>query len=155
MDTLSDGTRVARSGTHGQATSSKLNVEFKVPEGSIGVFSWKGVSTNISQWYQNAGGYFIDNADAAAKSITGTEDFSDAIEFAPGKHSVRFQYDGTYYTGLEDNNLYVYDLELASAPAESDVVVLETPEIDLGNFMLKDETPVASQRHYRNPQQGS
>ncbi len=39
MDTLSDGTRVARSGTHGRATSSKLNVEFKVPEGSIGVFS--------------------------------------------------------------------------------------------------------------------
>lgn len=145
MDTLSDGTRVARSGTHGQATSSKLNVEFEVPEGSIGVFSWKGVSTNISQWYQNAGGYFIDNADAAAKSITGTEDFSDAIEFAPGKHSVRFQYDGIYYTGLDDNNLYVYDLELANTPAEGDVVVLETPEIDLGNFMLKDETPVASQ----------
>lgn len=145
MDTLEDGTLVARSTTHGQWKTSKLNVEFEVPEGNIGIFSWKGVSTNVSYWYQNAGGYFIDNAETAAAVFNYTEDISNSLEFAPGKHSVRFQYEGLAYTGLEDNNLYVYDLELVNTPAEGDVVVIETPEINLGNFMLKDENPVSGQ----------
>jgi len=146
ITSLEDGTKVARSTTNGSAGTSKLSVEFVVPEDNIGVFSWKGLSNNTGYYYQNAGGYFIDNADAPAMSYNGpNDDISGSIEFAPGKHSVRFQYEGLAYTGDEKNGLYVYDLELVNSPAESDAVVIETPELNLGNLLIKDENGVSSE----------
>lgn len=152
MTTLEDGTEVARSTVNGQYGTSKLNVEFEVPEGNIGVFTWKGESRNASVetgfWYQNAGGYFIDNADAAAETfqINLVDDIARSLEFAPGRHSVRFQYEGLYYSGNEKNGLYVYDLELVNTPAESDGVVIDTPEVNFGNFMITDENGVEGQQ---------
>lgn len=143
MVTLEDGTLVARSGTHGQYGTSMLNVEFDVPEGNIGTFSWKGESVNTGQWYQNAGGYFIDNDGYAAESWNSPlTDISRSLDFAPGHHSVRFQYEGLYYTGDEKNGLYVYDLELVNNKAEAKAVKNETPEINLGNFMVKSESGI-------------
>ena len=149
---LEDGTQVARSTVNGQYGTSKLTVEFEVPEGNIGVFSWKGESVNASvetgYWYQNAGGYFIDDADEAAATyqMNAADDISNSLEFAPGKHSVRFQYEGLYYSGNERNGLYVYDLELSNTPADADAAVIETPEVDFGNFMIKDENGVEGQK---------
>lgn len=146
ITTIADGTQVARSTTNGRAGTSKLNIEFEVPDGQLGVFAWKGQSNNTGYWYQNAGGYFIDDADAAAQSFNGLEDdITGTLEFAPGKHSVRFQYEGLAYTGDEKNGLYVYDLDLVCTPAEADAAVLETPELNLGNFMIKDENGIEGQ----------
>lgn len=147
ITTLEDGTQVARSTTNGQVGTSKLNVEFEVPEDNIGIFAWKGESVNTGHWFMNAGGYFTDNADEAnAIYQNGTEDITGSLEFAPGKHSVRFQYEGLYYIGDEKNGLYVYDLELVYTPAESDAVAIETPEVNFGNFMIKDENGVEGQK---------
>lgn len=142
ITTLEDGTTVARSTINGRYGKSFLSAEFEVPAGHIGTFSWKGESTNVSYWYQNAGGLFVDTMDSAYKAETGTADISGSIELAPGKHFVRFQYDGYYYTGDEKNGMYVYDLnlELAAAPAVG--VEVATPEVNLGNFLIRDENGV-------------
>lgn len=151
MTTLEDGTEVARSTVNGRYGTSMLNVEFEVPEGNIGVFSWKGESVNTGietgYWYQNAGGYFIDNADEPAEryQMNLVDDISNSLEFAPGKHSVRFQYEGLYYTGDVRNGLCVYDLELTNTPADADAVVIETPDVNFGNFMIKDENGIDGQ----------
>lgn len=140
ITSLEDGTTIARSSTDGQYGTSSLTVEFDVPEGNIGTFSWKGESVNTGQWYQNAGGYFIDDAPSAAASWTDLQaDITGSLEFTPGHHSVRFQYDGLYYTGDAKNGLYVYDLELNNVVADAKAVKIETPEINLGNYMVKDE----------------
>jgi len=102
LDTLASGQVVASSGLRGAYGKSQLDVTMVVPEGKLGTFSFKGMSNNDSYWYQSAGGYFVDDMNTAAKSYTGqNEDMSQSIELAPGTHTVRFQYDGYYYTGLE------------------------------------------------------
>ena len=141
MTQLEDGTPVAQSGAHGAYGNSQLDVFFTVPEGKLATFAWKGMSNNSSYWYQCAGGYFIDDMNTAAKSYTGAnEDISGSVELAPGDHQVRFQYDGYYYTGLEDNKMYVYDLELTFADLQDNAAEVTTPEVALGNFILKEES---------------
>ena len=142
---LEDGTTVAQSGAHGAYGNSQLDVYFNVPEGKMGTFAWKGMSNNSSYWYQCAGGYFIDNLDTAAKSYTGqNEDISGSVELAPGDHVVRFQYDGYYYTGLEDNKMYVYDLALTFADLQDNAAEVLTPEVNIGNFILNEENVTGS-----------
>lgn len=140
--TLDDGTKVAASGTHGMGgSSSYLNVTFTVPEGNIGKFSWKGKSFNASYWYYNAAGYFIDGSGTAETSWTAEEvDISRSLEFAPGKHSVKFQYDSYYYSGIDDNRMYIYDLCLENTPADGDAAELATPTIDFGSFIVENNT---------------
>jgi hypothetical protein len=102
MTELGDGTKVAQSGTHGAYGQSYLEATFTVPEGKLATFSWKGKSNNSSIWYDNAGGYFVDNLNEAVATFTGVDqDLSGSVELAPGEHFVRFQYDGYKYTGLE------------------------------------------------------
>lgn len=138
MSKLDDETVVAQSGAHGAYGTSYLDAKFTVPEGKIGTVSWKGVSNNSSYWYYCAGGYFIDNMDAPVVSRTGiNEDLSASVELAPGEHVVRFQYDGYYYSGLEENKLYIYDLSLTTADLKADAAEVLTPEISLGSFVLK------------------
>lgn len=141
LDTLTDGTVVAASTTGGIAgASSKLNAKFTVPEGHIGKFSWKGRSINSAYWYYNAGGVFIDDASEAYISETGSDvDVSDELEFAPGEHTVRFQYDSYYYSGVDANRLYVYDLVLENTEAKADTATLDTPVLDFGNFIVDGE----------------
>lgn len=139
MATLADGTRVAQSGTHGKYGSSWLRLDFTVPEGKLATVSWKGVCNNSSAWYQNAGGYFIDTLDGVKASWNGAnQDMSGSWEFAPGKHFIRYQYDGQAYTGLEENNLYVYDITYTDNDLAADAALVMTPEVNLGNDVLKD-----------------
>lgn len=141
MVTLSDGTQVAQSGTHSAGgASSKLTVAFTVPEGNIGKFSWKGKSFNTGYWYSNAAGYFIDDSGTSEVAWTDAEtDISRTLEFAPGKHSVRFQYDG-YYVGTEEDRMYVYGLCLENTPAESDAAEVKSSSIDFGSFIVENNT---------------
>jgi hypothetical protein len=143
--TLENGTVVAQSGTHGAYGTSQLDAIITVPEGKLATFSWKGMSNNSSIWYQCAGGYFIDDMNTAAASFTGpTMDMSGKVQLAPGEHVVRFQYDGYYYTGLEENKLYVYDLELTTEDLQTDAAEVLTPTINMGNFVLKQESVSAT-----------
>lgn len=141
VDTLANGTIVAASKTDGYGnTSSKLYVKFLVPEGKLGTFSWKGVSNNDSYWYYNAGGVFVD--DEKYSAFTGAnENISSSVELAPGEHVVRFQYDSYYYTGLASNRLYVYDLNLDLADLAENAAELNTPVVNLGEFIVDDTTP--------------
>lgn len=141
MDVLDDGTQVAASATKGYGgVSSKLYATFTVPEGQMGTFSWKGVSNNSAYWYYNAGGVFVD--DEKFSAFTGAnEDLSDAVEFAPGTHVVRFQYDDYYYTGVAENRLYVYDLDLQLSDLPADGAELTSKEVNLGNFIVTEDTP--------------
>ena len=137
MTTLEDGTQVAMSGTHGKYGSSWLRLDFVVPEGKFATVSWKGISNNVSNWYQNAGGYFVDTLEGVKASWTGAnEDMSGSWEFAPGAHFIRFQYDGQAYTGLEDNHLYVYDIDYKESDLLKDAAEVLTPEVSLGNDVL-------------------
>lgn len=145
MQTLSDGTQVAASATHGMGNAtSKLGVAFTVPEGNIGRFSWKGKCFNQGYWYSNAGGYFVDGSETAAASWTAAEtDISNTVEFGPGEHSVRFQYDSYRYSGVDDNKLYVYDLTLENTPAKADDAELKTKSVDFGSFITDGNNQVA------------
>lgn len=135
-----EGHNVARSGTGGKYGSSKLNVMFEVPEGQIGTFSWKGQSVNKNYWYQNASGYFVDDAPNPEQKWNGElDDISGAILFAPGKHTVRFQYDGLYYTGNPENAMTVYDLSLVCNKAPSNAAETATPNVDLGCYLIEKE----------------
>ena len=137
MSSLTDGTPVAKSGTHGKYGQSWLCLNFTVPAGKLATVSWKGVCNNSSFWYMNSGGYFIDTLDGAKASFTGqNEDMSGSWEFAPGEHFIRFQYDGNYYSGLEENYLYVYDIDYSELSLEADSAIVLTPEVNLGNDVL-------------------
>ena len=142
MATLDDGTRVARSMTHGQGNASSwLDVTFTVPDGNVGRFSWKGKSFNSGYWYSNAGGVVVDGAQTPLATYTNQEDdIAGEVELGPGEHTVRFQYDSYYYSGDEANHLYVYGLNLANTPAEPDAAVLETATLDLGNYIVEGNT---------------
>ena len=135
--TLEDGTNVATSTTYGAYGSSWLNLAFTVPEGKLATVAWKGISNNSSYWYYNAGGYFIDTLNGAKASYTGAnEDISGDWEFAPGEHFIRFQYDGSYYSGLAENRMYVYDIEYTEATLNADSAGVLTPVVSLGNAIL-------------------
>lgn len=137
MTTLADGTQVAQSGTHGQYGNSWLQLDFTVPEGKLATVSWKGRSNNVSQWYQNAGGYFVDTLDGSVVSLTGADqDMSGNCEFAPGSHFIRYQYDGNAYTGLDENNLYVYGIEYRENTLNADSAIVVTPSVSLGNGVV-------------------
>ena len=138
MTTLEDGTAVAQSGTHGAYGTSWLNLEFDVPQGKLATVSWKGLFNNSSNWYQNAGGYFVDTLDGAKIALSGqNEDFSGSYEFAPGHHFIRYQFEGLAYTGLDANRLYVYDIAYKEQALAKDSAVLVTPEVNLGNDVLQ------------------
>lgn len=139
LDTLSTGEVVAASTTGGKAGSSKLTATFTVPDGQIGKLSWKGMSNNSNYWYYAAGGYFVDdmNTSVAAYEYANT-DISNSIELAPGEHKVRFQYDQYYYSGLDADRMYIYDLDLETETLNADSAILNTSELDLGNAVLQD-----------------
>ena len=138
ITTLEDGTTVATSTTYGRYGKSWLNLDFNVPEGKLATISWKGWSNNVSYWYYNAAGYFVDTLDGAVMSQNGeNEDFSGNHEFAPGQHFIRFQYESNYYSGLYENYMYLYDIEYTESIQNADSAILVTPEIALGNKMLQ------------------
>ena len=137
--TLDNGQNVARTTTNGTGnSSSKLTATFTVPEGQLGKLSWKGVSNNKHYWYSAAGGVFVDDLNTAKYVWQGAnEDISKTEEFAPGEHSVRFQFDQSSYTGDAEEGLYVYDLDLQTTTLKADSAEITTPEVNLGNVLLE------------------
>lgn len=149
LDTLANGQVVASSMTRGQGNaSSKLTVTVDVPDGQVGTFSWKGVSSNdranSGYYYYAAGGYFVDDLNTAVASYNGYNvNIDNSIELGPGKHQIRFQFDQYYYTGSNDSRMYLYDLSFKTNTLKADTATLKTPNVDLGNFVLEKESMVA------------
>lgn len=144
LTTLADGTTVARSTTNGSYGSSKLTATFTVPDGKLGLLSWKGESNNNHYWYYAAGGIFVDDLNTAAYVWQGAaEDISKTIELAPGEHTVRFQFDQSYYSGDPEEGLYVYDIDLQTEDLDADKAILVTEELNIGNFILESTSTVA------------
>lgn len=144
LETLEDGTLVAYSGTHGSGGSSYVTFNFNVPEGYMGVLSWKGMSFNSGGWRGGMGGMYIDTLDYPPYATFSNE--SDIIdgseEMAPGDHFIRFQYDQNYYTGNPADGLYVSDLNLELVSLDADAAQLVTPEVFMGNYLMEGDNPV-------------
>lgn len=121
----------------GVVSSSWLSVTFTVPEGKLGNLSWKGMC-NSTEWYTFAGSVFADDVKIGDYTALGM-DISNNMNFAPGKHTVRFQYDryGFGGSGVDHSKtyMYVYDLDLTMETLEDNKAYIESDNIDFGNFL--------------------
>lgn len=126
LDTLSNGTVTARSSALSwYGTSSKMDVTFTVPEGKLGRFSFNGNIINEAGSYNYAAGYFSDDLTTPVASYNdAAKDISNTLEFAPGKHTVRFQFDCysrvTDPDAAQDSRIYIYNLDLENGDMAAD-----------------------------------
>lgn len=135
----SDGAQWAKSGLDGAAGTSDLYLDIEVPEGHVGTLSWTGKHENDPSYhysYLNYVGWFIDSETTAYSSNT-AGDQSSSIELAPGKHTVRFQYQAYYYAGIPNNGFYLKDIDLQFQQLDADAAELQTPALAYGSFLLK------------------
>lgn len=137
--TLDNGTRAAKSGLDNMMRgSSQLIVEFEVAETDLATLSWKG-EVYIPAMYTAAAGYFIDDNPYSAMAMLESGDFSGELKFGPGKHSIKFQFDGYTTLGEGEHYMYIYDLDLATAHAEAREVALDNPDLNMGNQLIKSD----------------
>lgn len=122
-------------------TSSTLDATFTIPEGKLGKVSWKGVYEG-SAYY--AGGIMVDDFSSAYKIYNTTyEDASETIEFAPGKHTIRFQYD--CYSNVQDatvpesSRYYIWDLALDLTDLQDNAAILKDSLADIGFSVISND----------------
>lgn len=132
---------VCSSPLHWNGTSSKMDVTFNVPEGKMGVISWKGIC-ECSGW-SYAGGFFVDDLGSPYKSYSGTHtDASERLELAPGTHTIRFQYDcyGTVQqqSVVDASRYYIWDLALDTYDLEPNAAVLKDSIANLGFSIIEN-----------------
>lgn len=119
-------------------TPSYLTAIVEVPENHIGTLSWKGVATSVNG-YNALGGIYIDEAANPAylfQNVT-NYDISNSQNFGPGKHTVRFVYEAPYAC-VENDILYVYDLNFTSVEAVDSKVSVASDKVEFGNFIIED-----------------
>lgn len=141
-DTIT-GYPVAVSTNKGRNTSSSLYANINIPDGKIGVVSWKGIKqgsygNGIS--IQKDGEYIFD--DAYTHGMDGL-DFVDKLDnmvaLQPGTHVLQFQnftnndWDGT---GDVRYRAYIYDLALRIYDQQAHQAVLKTETLDFGDHYL-------------------
>lgn len=131
----------------GVVSSSWLSVTFTVPEGKLGNFSWKGMC-NSTEWYTFAGSIFADDEKIGDYTTLGM-DISNDVNFAPGEHTVRFQYNrngfGSSGTNHSKTYMYVYDLDLTMETLEEHKAYIESDNINFGNFLYDGTLQTAMQ----------
>lgn len=122
-------------------TSSTLDATFTIPEGKLGKVSWKGVYEG-SAYY--AGGIMVDDFSSAYKIYNTTyEDASETIEFAPGKHTICFQYD--CYSNVQDatvaesSRYYIWDLALDLTDLQDNAAILKDSLADIGFSVISND----------------
>lgn len=122
-------------------TSSTLDATFTIPEGKLDKVSWKGVYEG-SAYY--AGGIMVDDFSSAYKIYNTTyEDASETIEFAPGKHTIRFQYD--CYSNVQDatvaesSRYYIWDLALDLTDLQDNAAILKDSLADIGFSVISND----------------
>lgn len=137
-----DGKQVVRSYPLQRArSSSTMDATFTIPEGKLGKVSWKGVYEGSGY---NVGGFLVDDFSSAYKTYNDTyEDASEAIEFAPGKHTIRFQYD--CYSNVQDPTVaegcryYIWDLALDLTDLQDHAAILKDSLADIGFSVIGND----------------
>ena len=138
-----DGKQVARSAALKYSrASSKMDVTFTVPEGQMGKVSWKGICEKAGYYY--SGGFFVD--DLATPYKVYSENYNDAsevIEFAPGTHTIRFQFDCYSnvqdQTSIDNSRYYIWDLVLDTYELEPDAAALKDSVANVGFSIIGED----------------
>lgn len=135
-----NGVDVARSDNEAAVCDSYLKVTFSVPEGKIGVFSWKGWSSSEISFNSNPS---IIADDKEIFNYAGLLDktIDDSYSFGPGEHTVVFNYSVytvSYFT--ENDRMRLYDLNLDLRDIKAHDAKLLTDGIKFPNSVLFDAT---------------
>lgn len=121
---------------------SILNVYATVPAGQTGVLLWKGLS-HVA--YSMGTIINVDGNDLVNNVYTYMQtweevDLANAIVLSEGRHTVTFEYDNYASWRAEyapfDMQMYIYDLELRTAPTAANAAVLKTTGIDMGRHYV-------------------
>ena len=142
LETLNDGKVVVRSAELTKKnSSSKLDLSFEVPEGKLGKLSYKGGSDITGGSYMT--GYFTDDLSNPAGTYSSAhDDIAKTLEFAPGKHTVRFQLDCYADADAQvakDTKIYLYDIALDLQDLKADEAVLSDSTANMGYAVLSGE----------------
>lgn len=118
---------------------SALTVDFDVPEGHIGTLKWKGY-TNSTAEYGGAPKVTADDVEVINYAAVYQKYMDEELKFAPGHHTVSFQYLVRYadYYYEADDYMWISDLQLVNEPmAETRPVVL-TREVKFENSIINN-----------------
>lgn len=137
-DTIT-GFPVAVSTNKGNNTSSTLFANFVVPEGKVGVFSWKGLKRGgYSNGFniQNNEEFIFDDTYSHGMDVSSfTDDLSNTLALPAGYYVVRFQnFTNMDFTGNGDVTLrgYLYDMSLRLFDQKERLAVLKSDALDFG-----------------------
>lgn len=121
-----------------------LNIDMEVPEGEIGVFSWKGIANT-----QMPNGFMVvlDETEILYSNLYLWEAYTaphpaDGYVIVPeGAHTIRFEYIQMmdwYKMGLADTpqSAYVWDLALQTYPQVEEFGVLADATVDFGTWYV-------------------
>ena len=138
LDTLENGQVVAASkALQSENSKSMLTFTFTVPEGKMGNVSWKGMSNN-TYWGRGTGKYFLDDMTTPLFETSDPNvSLDNTLQVAPGQHKLRFEYDMDWYSGIEDDRMYIYDLNLETGELADDSASVVTDSVMLDNGVLK------------------
>ena len=104
---------------------SWLDASFEVPEGKKGIVSWEGhnssdtwyIAPDKSQVFTDGTSIYIDGK--LIKQFNGTDTDASSTQFdendltfAPGLHTIRFNYESSQYPGVGSNRFKLSDLAL-------------------------------------------
>lgn len=137
-DTIT-GSPVAVSTNGGSGSTSSLYANFAVPEGKVGVISWKGIkqgSYGCGMYIQlNDTLIFADTYSHGMDDNNFVDDISNTLALKPGTYVLQFQnitnndWDGTANVRLR---AYVYDMALRLYDQQEHLAVLKSNVLDFG-----------------------
>ncbi len=141
-DTIT-GSPVAVSTNGGSNSSSSLYANFAVPEGKVGVVSWKGIKqggySNGMNIQLNDSVVFNDSYSHGMDVSSFTDDISNMLVLKPGTYVLQFSnvtnmdWDGTGNVRLR---AYVYDLALRLYEEQEHLAVLKSDVLDFGEHFF-------------------
>ncbi|MGI6223146.1 MAG: hypothetical protein ACOYJG_06030 [Prevotella sp.] len=137
-DTIT-GSPVAVSTNAGSSTQSDLYANVTVPEGKVGMLSWKGMShgsygNGIFIMLDGDENQIFSNRYAHGMSGSFDDDISNTVVLTSGSHQVHFN----NYTNMDWNNTgeyksYVYDFDFQNFAQQSDNATLKSENLDFGD----------------------
>ena len=141
-DTIT-GFPVAVSTNKGSASTSTLYANFTVPEGKVGVFSWKGLKKgsygNGFNIQKNEEFIFDDTYSHGFDGGNFTDDLGNTLALPAGYYVIQFQ-NSTYndWNGTADVSYraYLYDMSLRLFDQSEHVAMLKDEVLDFGSHYL-------------------
>lgn len=125
-------------------SSCGLNIEMNVPEGKIGIFSWKGITETMMP---NGFKVMIDDSETLYDNTYAWEGYNAAhpadgyVVVPEGKHTLTFEYMHLmdwYGMGLADSpqRSYIWDLDLQTYDQKDEFGILMDQTVDFGTWYL-------------------